>query len=54
MRTKRHKPGLHFYHSSDFCYEYQLLERLIDVKCCFSRKKADSPTEICEINRCMR
>jgi integrase len=24
------------------------------IYCCFSRKKADSPTEICEINRCMR
>jgi hypothetical protein len=32
LRIKRHKPGLYFYHYSEFDYEYQLLERLLKIR----------------------
>jgi hypothetical protein len=32
LRVKRHKPGLHFYHCSEFYYEVQLIEQLLNIR----------------------
>jgi hypothetical protein len=46
LRTERRKPGLHFYHCSEFCCEDGLLQLLIDIKRYFKEGIAEIKAEL--------